>query len=129
MSHLTQLKTKIKDFEVLKKTLDDLNILYKEIEKVNLKENCSKTRKVLVIKQDNNSEIIFRWTGSSYEMLADLMFWQHSLTIESFMDKLNKTYSHKLITERLQAKNFQLVKQDLDNTTEVLKLTFERYTK
>merc|ERR1712115_510540 len=47
----------------------------------------------IVIPQQNNYDVAFRYNGESYELVADLQFWQQSMPVDAFMEKVNQRYA------------------------------------
>merc|ERR1712183_418827 len=47
----------------------------------------------IVIPQRNDYDVAFRHNGKSYELVADLQFWQQSMPVDAFMEKVNQRYA------------------------------------
>ena len=67
MSHFTSIKTKLYDRATIEKSLSDLNIKCEtEVNKVRGYKNQEEFAEI-VIRQNNNHDIGFRWNGKEYE--------------------------------------------------------------
>ena len=75
MSHFTKIKTKLYNLETLKKSLSDLNLKWEVGQEEIRGYRGQKHTAELIIEQSNNHDIGFKWNGSEYEFITDLMFW------------------------------------------------------
>ena len=126
MSHFTKIKTKLYNLETLKKSLSDLNIDWT----VNNKEirgyQNTKHDAELIILQDNKYDIGFKWNGSEYELVTDLMFWKQPYSVDKFLNQVNQRYAYNSIIEASEKQNFNYVKsQNLVNGT--MRVVLRRY--
>lgn len=121
MSHFTHIKTKFQNLDYLKKTLNRLNISYKE------KLDTLNSEAIhLIIAQANGYDIEFSWNGEQYELIIDMSFWQQSSPIESFIDKVAQTYAGEVIIGESQKTGFQAIKYQ-QNTDGSNTLVLERW--
>ena len=112
MSHFTKIKTKLYDRTTLEKSLLDLNISWKAgVTKVRGFNNQEQTAE-LVIQQDNNHDIGFKWNGSEYELVADLMFWSQQYSVNKFINQVNQRYAYNLITKVCEEQSFNFVESE-----------------
>ena len=126
MSHFSRVKTIVRDLNVLKKALTDLNIEWITDTK-SIKGYQGNSHKVnLIIPQKNNFDIGFNWNGQEYELIADLSFWEQSLSIETFLNKINQRYAFHKILNETEDQGFKIVNQQNENNGTV-SLTLERW--
>ena len=64
----------------------------------------------LIIKQSNNHDIGFKWNGSEYELVTDLMFWSQSFSVDKFLNQVNQRYAYNSIIQVSQNEGFQFSK-------------------
>lgn len=57
----------------------------------------------IVIPQPNQYDVAFRYNGETYELVADLQFWQQSMPVDAFMEKVQQKYAlHNLVDTSAQ---------------------------
>ena len=126
MSHFTKIKTKIYDLEILKKSLTDLNL---EFTAENLEINGYNNQKAstdLIIKQSNNYDIGFKWNGTEYQMVTDLMFWSQDYSVDKFLNQINQRYAYNAILNLSGKENFQIKRsENLENGS--VRVLLERF--
>ena len=107
MSHFTKIKTKLYDRVTIEKSLSDLNIKWEsgKIRGYNNQEYPAD----IVIRQKNNYDIGFRWNNNEYELVADLMFWDQSYSIDKFLNQVHQRYAFNLITKVSEEQNLEFV--------------------
>ena len=97
MSHFTKIKTKLYNLETLKKSLSDLNIEWNaQTNGVRGYQNTTHEAE-LVIQQNNKHDIGFKWNGTEYELVTDLMFWSQDISVDKFLNRVNKRYAYNSI--------------------------------
>jgi len=97
MSHFTKIKTKLYNLETLKKSLSDLNIIWTvQTHTVRGYQN-TKHEAELVIQQSNKHDIGFKWNGTEYELVTDLMFWSQDISVDKFLNRINQRYAYNSI--------------------------------
>ncbi len=115
MSHFTKITTKLYDRAILEKSLSDLNIEWEvgatKIRGYNNQEHSAE----IVVRQDNNHDIGFKWNGKEYELVADLMFWNQKYSVNKFLNQINQRYAFNLITKVSEAQSFQYVGAENQN--------------
>jgi len=112
MSHFTKIKTKLYDRVTIEKSLSDLNIQWdSETTKVRGYNNQEQSAEI-VIRQNNNHDIGFKWNGNEYELVADLMFWDQKYSVNKFLNQINQRYAFNLITKVSEEQNFQYVESE-----------------
>ena len=97
MSHFTKIKTKLYNLETLKKSLSDLNVDW-TVQTNNVRGYQNTTHEAeLVIQQDNKHDIGFKWSGTEYELVTDLMFWSQDISVDKFLNRINQRYAYNSI--------------------------------
>ena len=99
MSHFTRIRTKLYDLTILKKSLSDLKLEWRTDDSEIQNYNGQKDQVQLVIKQKNDYDLGFKWNGTEYELVADLMFWVQSHSVLQNMAK--RDYFVELIGYRI----------------------------
>lgn len=121
MSHLSKIKTKIQDLNLLKKTLTDLKIQwYLKYNITNQHENKN------IIVESNNNKIELIWNGQEYELTVDIELWQETIPINNFIEKINKQYSYNKIIEESEKQGF-LKTNEITCSNGNVKVTFEKW--
>ena len=112
MSHFTSIKTKLYDRATIEKSLSDLNIECEtEVNKVRGYKNQEEFAEI-VIRQNNNHDIGFKWNGKEYELVTDLMFWDQKYSVNKFLNQVNQRYAFNLITKVSEEQSFQYVEAE-----------------
>jgi hypothetical protein len=97
MSHFTKIKTKLYNLETLKKSLSDLNIEW-TVQTTGVRGYQNTTHEAeLVIQQNNKHDIGFKWNGTEYELVTDLMFWSQDISVDKFLNRINQRYAYNSI--------------------------------
>lgn len=121
MSHLSKIKTKIQDLNLLKKTLTDLKIQwYLKYNITNQHENKN------IIVESNNNKIELIWNGQEYELTVDIELWQETIPINNFIEKINKQYSYNKIIKESEKQGF-LKTNEITCSNGNVKVTFEKW--
>jgi GTP cyclohydrolase II len=115
MSHFTKIATKLYDRTILEKSLSDLNIEWEvgvtKIRGYNNQEHSAE----IVVRQENNNDLGFKWNGKEYELVADLMFWDQKYSVNKFLNQINQRYAFNLITKVSEEQSFQYVGAENQN--------------
>jgi hypothetical protein len=112
MSHFTKIKTKLYDKATIQKSLTDLDINWElEAQTIRGYKNQEHTAEI-VIRQTNNHDIGFKWNGTEYELITDLMFWEQKYSVNKFLNQLNQRYAYNLIMEVSGEQGFDYVKAE-----------------
>ena len=112
MSHFTSIKTKLYDRVTIEKSLSDLNIKWEtEVNTVRGYKNQEEFAEI-VIRQNNNHDIGFKWNGNEYELVTDLMFWDQKYSVNKFLNQVNQRYAFNLITKVSEEQSFQYVEAE-----------------
>ena len=112
MSHFTKIKTKLYDRVTIEKSLSDLNIEWEaSAETIRGYKNQEHSAEI-VIRQNNNHDIGFKWNGNEYELVTDLMFWDQKYSVNKFLNQVNQRYAFNLITKVSEEQSFQYVEAE-----------------
>ena len=112
MSHFSRIKTSIREIDLLKKSLTNLNLVWEEKEQL-IEGYQGETHKVnLVLPQENNIDIGFEKTqDNNYQLVADLAFWDQSTSVDAFLDSLHKEYALTTVLEETKKQGFEKISQ------------------
>ena len=109
MSHFTKIKTKLYDRATIEKSLSDLNIEWESGLKQINGYNNQKHEAEIIIRQKNDHDIGFKWNGTEYELVTDLMFWDQANSVNKFLNGINQRYAFNLIAKVSEEQSFQYV--------------------
>ena len=112
MSHFTSIKTKLYNRETIETSLSDLNINWEANANVVRGYKNKKESADIIIRQNNNHDIGFKWNGKEYELVTDLMFWNQEYSINKFLNQVNQRYAFNLITKVSEEQSFQYVEAE-----------------
>ena len=128
MSHFSRIKTSIREIDLLKKSLGNLNLNWEEKEQL-IEGYQGETHKVnLVIRQKNNIDIGFEKTkDNSYQLVADLAFWDQSTSVDAFLDSLHKEYALTTVLEETKKQGFEKISQTTNQQNGEVVLIVEKW--
>ena len=111
MSHFSQIETKIRELDPLEAALGDLGIPSQRGEmKVRGYRGQSQAASV-IIPQPNGYDVGFQWNGETYQLIADLQYWQQPWSVETFLNKVTQRYAYQTILRETAQKGFEVVEQ------------------
>lgn len=116
MSHFSRIKTSIKNFDILKKTLRDLNLNHYSIVDT-LRDSNGNIHKVdLIVENFNDDKTLlgFSWDGSQYNIVADLQLWNQKNSFDRFMDKIMQKYALNSILDSTIKEGFKEINQNMN---------------
>ena len=112
MSHFTKIKTKLYDRVTIEKSLSDLNIQWESgAEKIRGYKDQEHLADI-VIRQNNNHDIGFKWNNHEYELVTDLMFWDQTYSVDKFLNQVHQRYAFNLITKVSEEQHLQFVETE-----------------
>jgi hypothetical protein len=111
MSHFSQIKTQIRHLPALQAALTDLGLDWKTGPEPVKGYRGLERQAELVIDQANGYGIGFGWSGSEYELVTDLEFWQQPWTVEQFLHKVTQRYAYHAVVNTTTAQGFQVTEQ------------------
>jgi len=127
MSHFSQIKTQIRNLSSLKAALTDLAIDWKPgPADVRGYQGQTETAEV-VIQQDNQYDVGFRWNGKEYELVADLQYWKQPWTVNGFLNQVSQRYAYHTVLNTTSQEGFQLAEEQ-ENEDGSLRLVVQRWS-
>ena len=128
MSHFSRIKTSIREIDLLKKSLVNLNLVWEEKEQL-IEGYQGETHNVnLVIRQENNIDIGFEKTkDNSYQLVADLAFWDQPTSVDAFLDSLHKEYALTTVLEETKKQGFEKISQTTNQQNGEVVLIVEKW--
>lgn len=127
MSHFSQIKTQIRNLTSLKAALTDLGIDWKEGPSP-VRGYRGQTRNAeVVVEQANDYDIGFSWNGKEYELVADLQYWQQSLSVEGFIKQVTQRYAYNTVLNETAQQGFQVAEQQ-KNGDGSIRLVVQRWS-
>ena len=127
MSHFTKIKTKLYDKATIEKRLRDLNITCESSTQVIRGYKNQEASAEIVIRQKNKHDIGFKWNGTEYELVTDLMFWDQKFSVNKFLNQVNQRYAYNLITKVSEEQRFEYVESENKNDGSI-KLVLRKFT-
>ena len=127
MSHLSNIKTKIRNLTALKTSLTNLGIDWKEGPRAVRGYQGQTLTAEVVVEQANNYDIGFSWNGQEYELVADLQYWQQPLTVDGFLKQVTKGYALETILQESAKQGFQVAEQT-NNQDGSIRLVVQRWS-
>lgn len=104
MSHLSQIKTRINNTQILQKTLTNLGFEY------NMKPD-NKHDMLVTTKNFDSFELL--WNGQEYYLAADLQMWKYNKSVDLLIDQITQQYSYDFIVEESIKHGFTNYSQEL----------------
>ena len=111
MSHFSNIKTKIRNLDSLQSALTSLGVDWQAGPAPVRGYQGQTVKAEVVVKQDNNHDLGFRWNGQEYELVADLQYWQQPLSVEGFLKKVTQGYALATILSETNKQGFQVAEQ------------------
>ena len=132
MSHFTNIKTKLKDKDILINA--KLSIRYTGTENVLLKNPSNHQHEEVqveigVTKYDTSLEVMRPMTAGFkinddgvFELVTEVDTWNESFPIERFLQKVTQAYAKYAVVESAQLQGFKVTTEhmDVDNTIEIV---------
>ncbi len=127
MSHFSQIKTQIRDLDVLKVALTEAGINW-QAGPVNVRGYQGQTHQAdLAIQQENGYDVGFRWNGNAYELVADLQYWQQPLSVEGFINRVTQNYAYQSVLNTTREQGFQVAEKER-NADGSIRLVLQRWS-
>lgn len=127
MSHFSNIKTQIRNLDALKTTLTNLGLDWKEGPCEVRGYQGQTVTAAVVIEQNNAYDLGFSWNGQSYELVADLQYWQQPLTVEGFLQKITQGYALETVLTETAKQGFQVADQQTNQDGSV-RLVVQRWS-
>ena len=127
MSHFSNIKTQIRNLASLQAALTDLGIDWKSGPR-SVRGYRGQTRSAeVVIEQKNDYDIGFSWNGKEYELVADLQYWQQSLSVDGFLNRVTQRYAYHTVMQETAKQGFQVAEQQ-QNQDGSIRLVVQRWS-
>ncbi|QHV01620.1 DUF1257 domain-containing protein [Synechocystis sp. CACIAM 05] len=127
MSHFSNIKTKIRNLDVLKTTLTNLGLDWKEGPATVRGYQGLTAKAAVVIEQSNNYDLGFSWNGQEYELVTDLQYWQQPLSVEGFLQKITQGYALETVLNESAKQGFAVTEQQKNEDGSV-RLVVQRWS-
>jgi hypothetical protein len=109
-SHFSIIQTRLMNKDHLLKALKDMGLsvnVSSNGEQVPVNGYKGETASAdIAIPQGNGHDIGFRYDGKAYELVSDLQFWDQSVPVSFFLDKVHQQYSVNTILATSAADGF-----------------------
>ncbi|MEO0407115.1 MAG: DUF1257 domain-containing protein [Cyanobacteria bacterium P01_A01_bin.135] len=127
MSHFSQIKTQIRNLDMLKAALADSGIDW-QAGPVDIRGYRGQTQAAdVAIAQDNGYDIGFCWNGQEYELVADLQYWQQPLSVQGFLNQVTQRYAYRTVVGESAQKGFQVTEEKVNQDGSV-RLVLQRWS-
>lgn len=131
-SHFSSIETKLFNKQTLLKALKDMGIKSKAMKEdgQQIEARGYKGETIMadiVIPQRNEYDVAFRYNGKSYELVTDMQFWQQSMPVDAFMEKVNQRYAVNQLIDTSSEEGFNVDNMVTANDGTVT-LEMSRYT-
>jgi hypothetical protein len=127
MSHFSQIKTQIRNLDSLKSALTDMGLAWQgKSTAVRGYKGQTQTAEV-VIAQDNGYDVGFAWNGESYELVADMQFWQLHHSVDRFLGQVTQRYAYHTVMAETAKQGFQLA-QEQKQSDGSIRLVLQRWS-
>ncbi|MBN1284581.1 MAG: DUF1257 domain-containing protein [Anaerolineae bacterium] len=108
MSHFSRISTKLRDIDIVKEALTDLEYMVRENAEVRGFSRWEKARADIVITAEDGRDIGFRDQGGEIEIIAD--FWgRGSFNRDEFVEKVTQRYAYRTIINKAKEQGFEIV--------------------
>jgi hypothetical protein len=127
MSHFSNIKTEIRNLDSLKSALVDLGVDWKA-GPTTVRGYQGQTHSAeVVIEQENDYDIGFRWNGHEYELVADLQYWQQPWSVQGFINRVGQRYAYHTVVNEATKQGFQVAEQT-NNEDGSVRLVVQRWS-
>ncbi|MEL6471801.1 MAG: DUF1257 domain-containing protein [Cyanobacteria bacterium J06623_4] len=128
MSHFSQIKTKLRNLPFLQLALDDAGISWQAGPKAVRGYQGDTQTAEIVIEQENGYDVGFKHNAETgdYELVADLQYWQQSLSVEGFLNRITQRYAYHTVVNESASQGFQ-VAEEVDNQDGSIRLVLQRW--
>ena len=127
-SHFSIIETKIKKKDILIKSLLDINKDFELYDEPTIIIGYNEEVVVdVAIKQKNNKYLGFKLNNDVYTIVTDLQFWQQSVPVDVFIDKLTKRYAIHSIYESCLEEGFNIESVKTNVESGLTEIEISRY--
>ncbi len=121
MSHISRLKTKLKDLATLEEALKELGY---EVKRKGILRGFSESKKVdLLVKMNIGYDIGFTKKGNEISLEADR--WKLAVDLDSFLKKVSQKYAEVFIKKEAEKRGFSVI-EEVKNKDGSIKLTLRK---
>ena len=113
MSHISKIKTQLKEADSLIKALDNLGYNINQEEKFVKGYRGKFTAVDISMNLPGDTKVGFKWNNNSnaYELVTDLDLWKFELPVERFISKVTQMYAYQTIISKTKEDGYQIVEQ------------------
>ena len=117
MSHLSTIKTQLKEEEPLIKALNNLGYSINQEEKFVKGYKGKFTAVDISMNLPGETKVGFKWDNNSnaYELVTDLDLWKFEIPVERFISKVTQMYAYNTIISKTKEDGYQIVEQKNKN--------------
>ena len=117
MSHVSTLKTQLKEAEPLIKALNNLGYPINQEEKFVKGSRGKFTAVDISMNLPGDTKVGFKWDNNSnaYELVTDLDLWKFEIPVERFISKVTQMYAYHTIISKTNEDGYQIVEQTNKN--------------
>lgn len=126
-SHFSTVNTVIKEKDLLIKSLEDLNIKVLDTPQIIKDYDGREVQSHITIEQNNGQNIGFISNGKTYELVADLQFWDQTVPVEVFLERITQRYSLNCVLESAEEKGFNTEYLKVNQDTGTIEIELSRY--
>ncbi|CAL8412610.1 unnamed protein product [Dictyota dichotoma] len=115
MSHYTAIKTKYKNFFLLKKSINKLGFPYTEnVDNIEVGFISSKSLSFSIYEENSINYLSFQLSGINYNIISDYESWSRKDIFRKFLQKLEVNYSYSEIVNQALELGFTRTKKVFD---------------
>ena len=114
MSHFSAIKTKLRNKPQLQEALEILQYDVKQDQELKVTGNHGIGHETVEAELSIGTDVGFRMnpmTGE-YELVADLMFWDQTYSVDKFLNQIHQRYAFNLITKVSEEQSLQFVETE-----------------
>ena len=133
-SHFSSVSTQLKDKDLLIQSLYDINENFNILDEPTMVRGYNNVEVLadVVIRQETGIDIGFTLNGDVYEMVTDLQFWNQSVPVEVFLERLAMKYSYNSIISSCKEEGYvtNYIKNNQEDGTieiEISRYDFSEY--
>ena len=117
MSHLSTIKTQLREAEPLIKALTQLGYEINQEEKFVKGYKGQFTAVDISMDLPSETKVGFKWDNNSnaYELVTDLDLWKFNLPVERFISKVTQMYAYQTIISKTVEDGYQIVEEKNQN--------------
>ena len=126
-SHFSTVNTMIKEKELLIKSLNDNNVKVLDTPQVIKGYDGAEVQSDITIEQNNGKNIGFVFNGETFELIADLQFWDQNVPVELFLEKITQRYSLHSVLKSAKEGGYNTDFLKVNKDTGTIEIEISRY--